>query len=87
MYVVFCKRHLMAVRFVVALRLPMPGSGMAWSALTCSFSLIDYFMGISWFFPSTRLVLVLKAPGEQKHTLSASRFLLDHHALFCISLL
>jgi hypothetical protein len=59
-------------------RLPTPGPGTAWTALTWPGNhpypspLIDYWMGITWLLPSHRLAYILKEPGEEKHVLSAS---------------
>jgi hypothetical protein len=38
----------------------------------CPSPLIDYWMETTWFLPSPRLVSIMKAPGEEKHPLSAS---------------
>jgi hypothetical protein len=45
-----------------------PGLGVS------AFPHIDYWTGFTWCLPSYRLVQVFKAPREEKHCLSASRF-------------
>jgi hypothetical protein len=40
----------------------------------CPDPILDYWLGISLLSPFHRLLRVLKAPEEQKHTLSASSF-------------
>jgi hypothetical protein len=67
---------------------PCSGSGttLTWPGKhPCPSPLIDDWMGITWFWfcPSHRLAKLLKAPGEEKHTLPADSNC-AHDAPFCI---
>jgi hypothetical protein len=61
-------------------KLPTSGSGMAQITPHLAenhprpYPLIDYWMGITWFLPSSRFSWILKVLEKEKHALSASRF-------------